>query len=218
MFIWGTTGAFSDNTLSKSHLPTSTAPLLEKVIDRMEARYGQKGFSSTFFQTSTLKVLEITDSATGRIFIKRPDRMRWEYDTPEKQLIISDGETLWIHRPDDNQVMIGKAPAFFNGGRGAGFLSDITQIRNHFNIDLITGGESLEYTLNLIPKVPTDEVKLVILAVSKETFDVLRVTTYNAYEDETQLIFSDLQFYEALDDSLFHFSPPEKSEILEIGE
>jgi outer membrane lipoprotein carrier protein len=218
LFIWSPTVAFSDNNLLKAPVSSGTALSLEEVIANMEARYGQQGFACTFFQTSTLKALEITDSATGRIFIKRPGRMRWEYDTPDKQIIVSNGETLWIHRPDDNQVMIGKAHTFFSGSRGAAFLSDITQIRSHFNIVLTTRGETLEYLLTLVPKKPTDEVKTVSLAVSKKTFDVVRVTTYNAYEDETQLIFNDLQFHDDLDDALFNFSPPEGAEILEIGE
>lgn len=217
LLLGGPPSIFSE-TSSTAPDASSSRLSLDDIIASMEARYGQKGFSASFFQTSTLKVLDVTDSASGRLFIKRPGRMRWEYATPEKQLIVSNGETLWIHRPEDNQVMIGKAPAFFNGGRGAGFLSDITQIRNHFIIDLATKGESLEYILNLAPKESTDEVKLVVLAVSKETFDVVRVTTYNAYDDETQLVFSDLQFHDQLDDALFNFSPPENAEILELGE
>lgn len=217
LLMGGATVTYSE-TLPAAGNASPPIPTIEAIIAKMEARYGQSGFSSTFHQASTLKVLEVTDTATGRIFIKRPGRMRWEYDMPEKQLIVSDGKTLWIHRPEDNQVMIGKAPVFFTGGRGAGFLSDITQIRNHFNIGLAASDDPLTHILNLTPKEPTDEVKSVSLAVSKETFDVVSVTTYNAYDDKTQLVFSDLRFHENLDDALFIFSPPEKAEILELGE
>ena len=218
LLLWGTAVSFSDDSPVVSPGSPETALSLDAIIAKIEARYGPKGFSAVFFQTTTLKALDMTDSAIGRVFIKRPGRMRWEYDTPDKQVIVSDGETLWIHRPDDNQVMIGKAPAFFRGGRGAAFLSDITQIQTHFNIALATSDESLAYLLSLVPKTPTEEVKTVTLAVSKDNFDVLRVTTCNAYDDETQLVFSDLRFYDDLDDALFVFSPPKGAEILKIGE
>ncbi len=215
--LWGAQPAFPEATQSAETSLTSAPQLLEEVLASIEARYGQKAFSTLFFQTSTIKALDITDSATGRIYIKHPGRMRWEYETPDKQTIVTDGDTLWIYQPDDNQVMIGKADAFFGDGKGAGFLSNISAVREHFQVTLSTRTAPFEYVLKLIPNEPTDEVKSVILAVSGETFDVLRVTTYNMYNDETRLVFKELKFHDSLDDALFHFSPPENAEILELG-
>ena len=31
--------------------------------------------------------------------------MRWDYDAPDKQTIVGDGETLWLYQPDMNQVI-----------------------------------------------------------------------------------------------------------------
>ena len=74
--------------------------------------------------------------ASGKVYIKYPGMMRWEYEKPDRQIIITDADKLWIYRPEDNQVMTGKAPTFFRDGKGASFLSDIRLIRQKFDISL----------------------------------------------------------------------------------
>ena len=113
-------------------------PTLSQIMKGIEKKYALSGFSARFFQSSTIKAMDITDTASGRLLIKHPGMMRWEYEEPDRQIIISDGFQLWIYRPDDNQVMIGKAPAFFGDGKGASFLSDISRIRENFTISLET--------------------------------------------------------------------------------
>ena len=97
-----------------------SAPALsaDAVVANVEARYDCESFSAEFDQTSTLKAMNITDSATGRAVFKRPRKMHWEYTNPVPQKIISDGKTLWIYKPEDNQVIIGQAPVFFAKGNG----------------------------------------------------------------------------------------------------
>ena len=82
------------------------APDVEAILAGLQKRYNADGFSARFDQTSTLKAMEISDSAAGTIAVKPPGKMRWSYMAPERQIIISDGKSLWIHRPDDNQVMV----------------------------------------------------------------------------------------------------------------
>ena len=81
---------------------------MEEILKNVEKRYAASDFSTRFYQTLTLKAMDITDNATGRAFFKRPGMMRWEYEKPDRQIIITDSDTLWIYRPDDDQVMIGK--------------------------------------------------------------------------------------------------------------
>ena len=190
----------------------------DEVMDGIEARYDVKGIYARFEQTSTLKALDVTDSAEGRIFIKKPDRMRWEYDSPEKQSIITNGDMLWIYRPEDNQVMIGKAATFFGEGMGGVFLSDISAIRKNFGIKLTATNDTGDYELELTPKKPLNGIQTVLITVSKDTFDLIRVVTLNAYGDETSLTFEDLKFDEDIDDGFFEFSPPVGTDLMSLPE
>ncbi len=189
-----------------------------EIMNRLEARYNVKGIFVRFHQTSTLKALDVTDEADGQIYIKQPGRMRWEYQTPEKQLIITDGKSLWVYRPDDNQVITGNADTFFGEGKGGAFLADMTSIQKNFTIELAPDDPEGNYVLKLTPDTPSGDIQVVMLTVSKKTFNVLQVVTENAYGDETRLTFESPQFDQDLPDSLFEFSPPKGAEIDSFNE
>ena len=53
---------------------------LEQILDRMEAQYTNNSFKAEFAQESTLKAMDISDFASGKIFVRYPGMMRWEYD------------------------------------------------------------------------------------------------------------------------------------------
>jgi outer membrane lipoprotein carrier protein len=48
-----------------------------------------------------------TDRANGVLYLKKPGRFRWDYLEP-KQLIVSDGERLWLYDPELEQVTVRK--------------------------------------------------------------------------------------------------------------
>lgn len=191
---------------------------LDQILDRVEQRYTGKGFKADFVQESTLKAMDITDVASGKVFVRYPGMMRWEYEKPEKQVIITDGHKLWIHRPEDNQVMTGNAPVFFRDGKGASFLSDIKLIRQKFKITLESSKNDTFYELKLLPLEKTFDVSDIRLSVTKTTFTVNRVVTLNSYEDENRIEFINHQFSVALDDSLFSFEIPKGADVLQIDE
>lgn len=191
---------------------------LENIVENLEERYLSGGFAARFLQTATLKAMDITDTATGKIYVKPPGMMRWEYETPDPQLIISDGRNLWVFRPEDNQVMLGKSPTFFGDGKGAGFLSDIRQIREHFDISLEQPEDPDQYLLKLIPRKSALDLSVIYLFVSKKTFNLTRIVTRNAYDDETRIDLMDIRFDVRMPEDMFTFTVSEDMDVLKIDE
>ncbi len=191
---------------------------IETILAGIEQRYAGKGFSAQFFQESFLKVMQISDTAEGRLTVKRPGRMRWEYELPDKQTIITDGKRLWIYRPDDKQVMVGKAPEFFKGGKGASFLSDIRQLRKSFSIQLQPEKSAQYHRLRLVPKNPSPDLADVILSVAKSSFQVDQVTTHNSYGDETLIVLNNYQFNLNPKEDLFRFQAPDGVDVVQIDQ
>jgi outer membrane lipoprotein carrier protein len=191
---------------------------LEQILDRVEKHYTGKSFQANFIQESTIKAMDIVDFASGKIFVRYPGMMRWEYEKPEKQTIITDAHKLWIHRPADNQVLTGSAPAFFSDGKGASFLSDIKLVRKKFKISLENSTEDFFYELMLQPLEKKLDVTDIRLAVTKNTFTVIRIITYNSYGDENRIEFTNHQFDVKLDESLFSFKIPPGADVLQLDE
>jgi outer membrane lipoprotein carrier protein len=191
---------------------------LEQILDRVEKHYTGKSFEAEFIQESTIKAMDIIDFASGKIFVRYPGMMRWEYEKPEKQIIISDGHKLWIYRPADNQVMTGSAPAFFSDGKGASLLSDIKLVRKKFKISLENSKEDFFYELKLQPLAKNLDVTDIRLSVTKNTFTVIRIITYNSYGDENRIEFTNHQFDVKLDESLFSFKIPPGADVLQLDD
>ena len=210
---------FSDNLFPKQ--TPQTANMLKSVdviMESIEKKYSQDGFSAGFNQISTLKALDITDTASGRMIVKCPGMMKWEYEKPEKQIIISNGDRLWVYRPEDNQVLTGRAPEFFKEGKGAGFLSDMKILRKKFNITLMKSESDSFYMLKLLPNKKMLDILSIFIKVLKSNFSIVQIITHNLYEDETKIDLFDIKFKDKIDASIFNFIIPEGVDILQINE
>lgn len=197
---------------------TDNAVMIDRIVAGIESRYQTPGFSAEFEQQSILKAMAVTDTASGRMVVKQPDRMRWEYLTPESQIIIANGNDLWIFRPEENQVMKGKAPAFFGDGKGAGFLANVQTIRKNFQIFLEPSDDSSCYRLRMIPRTTTEDVMVVTLDVDKTDFDVRRIITTNAYGDETRIDLKNLNLNAVPADALFRFRIPPDADVIQMNQ
>ena len=207
---------FTLGMLSVVSPSASSALSLDSILNQVEKRYDINDFSVRFFQTSTLKAMEIQETASGKLQVKRPGMMRWDYEKPDKQIIVSDGTHLWVYRPEDNQVMVGRAPSFFGEGKGAGFLSDIKSVRKNFLITLENKEGEKTHRLKLIPKNQTQDLSRIYLVVSPYTFEVMEVITYNLYDDETRIGLTDYIYDRNLEDDLFRFEIPDGADVIKM--
>lgn len=199
---------FTGNALADSN----SAPDLETVLTGIEQRYSGRDFTADFFQTSLLAAIDITETANGKALFSHPGKMRWEYQEPERQAIITNGTTLWIYRIEENQVVLGDAVTFFKSGGGGAFLSDITLIRAGYDITL-DRIETDFITLVMVPKTKNPEISTIGIRVLRTTFDIDRVETTNIYGDTTILKFKDINFH-TIDRSLFEFEIPQGTDLL----
>jgi outer membrane lipoprotein carrier protein len=201
-----------------SALLAQSMPSLDTVLREVEKRYTAAQFSAEFLQESTIRAMEITDFASGRIYVRYPGMMRWEYEKPEPQAIITDGTKLWVYRPQDNQVLTGSAPVFFRDGKGASFLSDIRLVRQKFTITLHPPeGENL-YELRLVPRESTLNISQVRLLITPRTYTIARIVTLNDYGDDTRIDIINTQFSVELNPALFSFEIPPGADVQRIEE
>jgi outer membrane lipoprotein carrier protein len=193
-------------------------PPLDYILKELEKRYTGSQFSADFLQESTIKAMEITDFASGRVYVRYPGMMRWEYEKPERQAIITDGHKLWIYRPLDNQVMTGNAPVFFRDGKGASFLSDIRLVRQKFTITLHPPEGEYLYELRLVPREKTLNISQIRLYVVPRAFTIARIVTLDDYGDDTRIDIVNPQFNVELDPALFKFDIPKGADVQKIDE
>jgi outer membrane lipoprotein carrier protein len=75
-----------------------------ELSSRMEARYrSAKTLQATFLERYAENGTVLRTEA-GTAYFRRPGKMRWEYERPEKDLFLVDGKTAWFYVPADHTV------------------------------------------------------------------------------------------------------------------
>lgn len=193
--------------------PTPAAALtLDEALAALEqAQRRVTDLKAPFRQLAHNKVLNQTIDARGTLYLKKPGRLRWEYQTPTPQQIVSDGTRLWIYTPELKQVNVSAAPAVLAGPAGS-FLQGLGQVREHFDARFLnpaqpTDAEGL-VVLDLIPRRPQPLLARLIVSVDPKTWLVRQAVVHDELGNTVSVRFGDVVVNSGLADSLFVFVPP----------
>jgi outer membrane lipoprotein carrier protein len=127
---------------------------------------------------------------------------------------VSDGEFFWFYQPVEKQVLKTPLQQAFSSSTPASFLLGVGRIEQDFTGSL-TGETKEVYQLRLTPKQDAEAVGLLELEVSAATFDILQATVTDPLGNTTRLRFANIDREAALDDALFHFTPPPGVDVIE---
>jgi outer membrane lipoprotein carrier protein len=190
------------------------------ILDRVQQRYAAGDFEADFVQESDLKAMGMVDTAKGHVYFGRPGMMRWHYKTPEEYLIITDGKTVWIYRPGENQVMLGRSADYFGCKKGTDFFTKPGELSREFILELAPKEfqQRGHYVLKLVPRTKRPGPAELYLFVSIETFDIVQTVSYSPFGDRTTIRFDGFRFDQGLNSSLFVFEIPEGTEVVQLQE
>ncbi len=202
-------------------IPTTEPPEIDikVLVERLEAHYDAlDGFEAEFTQRYQRKILRRAVEESGRVFVKKPGRMRWEYQSPEEKLFVTDGSRSYFYIPIENQVMVSHHPQGAMGmGEGSPFelltgRSRMTDSFAFFASDAppTRGGK----VLHLIPIRRHEEFEDVEMEVDPETGELLRVVLIDAQRNRTEFIFENIRKDIDLPESLFQFTIPSGVEVV----
>ena len=79
---------------------------LKGLVSLLDGRYkGLRALEAEFLQRTVQPGGAVVE-AKGSVFLQPPAMMRWEYQSPERQLIVTDGDKVYIYEPEERQVMV----------------------------------------------------------------------------------------------------------------
>ncbi|MFQ5802834.1 MAG: outer membrane lipoprotein chaperone LolA [Candidatus Methylomirabilales bacterium] len=191
-------------------LPASQA---QGVVDRIQDFYDKtKDLTGQFHQRVELAIGQV-EEAWGAFSLKRPGMMRWEYERPERRLLVTNGSTLWVYTPADRQVIVQDLKAAvtslpFDFLMGAGKLNEQFIVR-----EVMDRGDS--YRLVLRPRRPDTLLREMEMEVEATTLYIRSLTLLDPYENRTVMRFSHFRVNGGLPADLFSFVPPPGVKILQ---
>ena len=197
---------------AQSQAPAARDPATA-IAQRVQRHYERiQDFSARFAQTSTYPTFGNVKNATGKVFLKKPVLLRWQYD--DGRLIVIDGKELWNWNPEDKEAQVKRGfgadqvPSEFALLFGKGKLLDRFTVRSVARPGDLPPGEAIE----LVPRKPSADVQRLLFVVDKRG-QVLASVLTNGQGDVNQLVFSEAKVSSGLPDSLFRFDPPKDAHV-----
>jgi len=190
---------------------------LDPLVERVQQVYREtRDLTASFEQSYHFKVTGRSKKSSGRVYLKLPGKMRWDYLAPEPKHFIADGRTLWVIAPQDRQVM--RQPLVQSEISSVlGFLMGSGELRTQFELQLLGRDASLRYRLKLVPRGGETLYRHVVLVIEPLTFRTVETEVTDAAGNLNHLVFREIKVNQGLPDSGFSFVIPDGYRIIEAA-
>jgi len=166
--------------------------------------------SATFSQMTLSSNGSSLQETTGQVTLQRPGMFRWHTDAPLEQVLISNGEKIWLYDPDLEQVTIQKLDQRLTHTPALLLSGDVSTLAENFSINWKEGSAVDDFVLS--PK------------VSDSMFETLRLSFRNGVINDMQLndpigqrtniLFQGVKLNQPVDASQFNFQVPDGVDVI----
>lgn len=179
--------------------------------DFMAFNSATKSATATFEQQVIDRSGKVVERATGTFAFQRPGKFRWAYDKPHKQLLVGDGQKLWIHDPDLNQVTVKRMDAALSSTPAA-LLAGRDDITTLFTLRDAGSQDGLNW-VEANPKSKDTGFERVRLGLNGKTLAAMEL--HDQLGGRTMLRFNDLKANASVAGTQFTFTPPKGADVME---
>jgi outer membrane lipoprotein carrier protein len=200
-------------------LQVTSAVSLQAPTERFEARYRSARTLRAEFLERYSENGKLVRAEAGTAYFRKPGKMRWEYEKPEKNLFLVDGKTAWLYTPADHTAT--RVPA----RQSEDWRTPFVLLAGEMKLSRICS--KVESTSVLVPEKsgdatlecklhgadtartgnPEDAPPQVFFEISDEGA-LVRLVVRSAGGIETEFQFKNWEINPPVSDSLFRFSPP----------
>lgn len=193
------------NTLCHAEEAFSRITELTEAIDSI---------SATFTQRVVDDLGRTMEDSSGTLAVCKPHFFRWHYDVPYEQLIVADGQRVWMHDIDLEQVTVKDQP------RDAGesplyLLIDPERLRSSYALTLSTDSEGIEI-FRMEPESVDADFDWAEMGFADGVLAFL--TFQDAFGQQTRIRFDEVEYNQPIADELFSFTPPEGIDVLGLDD
>ena len=232
--------------------PCARAVALDDVINTLETPFQAEApakdrifdYSADFLQESKIASLDRVQRASGRVEVAFDDRagqqkpsgptvkFHWQYDSPTTQKIVSDGETMWVYLPENNQVIESNLALAKKTDQGdpMAFLTGLGNLSRDFSISWAMPQQDTagNYVLQMVPRRPSSLIGKLVIVVDRHAvasfrnrdqtesprFPIQSTTVYDPNGNSTVIQFSNLSVNRGIPGTAFDFIVPEGVQVV----
>ncbi len=205
-----------------------------EVAERLQHTYeNTKSITAVFSQVTTIAMSRRVRKGAGNMTLLKPGKLRWDYHTPDKQVIVCDGKKFFMYFAKNKQMLIAKATDYIKSDVTYSFFTGAGNITRDFevmppdqDIPFPQNGSSTtiqeedlaledSHVIKLVPKQPHPQVDYLHLWVDTTSFLIRRLLIVDQFGSITDLQFRDISINPTISEKLFSYTPPPDTEIIE---
>lgn len=195
-----------------------------EIVQKLQDTYERaSNVTADFRQTTAMKFSPRVRGGSGTMIFSKPGRMRWDYRTPDYQVLVSDGETISMYFAKNRQMIVSSAQEYLQSDVTYSFFAGTGNILQDFDIEAPDIANSTEnaFLIKLTPKSAHPHVATIHAWISHDTYLIKHLQIVDHFDTVTDLFFDNIRIntdrYDGrpITDDLFHFTPPADTEIIE---
>lgn len=184
---------------------------VREVMKRLQARYEKtKDLQADFTQKTTIEGFERPMTSSGKVYIKKPGRLRWNYLDPSAEDIYVQGDDVKVYVPEHKQVLVGKLTHMAASRAPLELLQGAAKLDASFEAEPTPGKSRGVGGIRLVTLVPKSHdaeahgtVQRIVVEVFPKTYFIRSLSLHEVSGNVSNFEFSSLQSNIGLDDDLF---------------
>lgn len=195
---------------------------VQDIVKQLQARYEKtKDLQADFTQQTRIEGFERPVTSSGRVYIKKPGRLRWDYLEPATEQIYVNQDDVKVYVPEHKQVLVGKLTRMAASQAPLELLQGAAKLEESFEVSPATGkerGVGGLRLLSLAPKGhdadPARPVQRIVVEVFPKTYFIRTVWLHEANGNVAMFEFSSLKPNLGLGNEIFDFKAPADVEVV----
>jgi len=181
------------------------SPISDPILRKVDDHYNHLSSLRAAY-TEHYAGMGMDRTEAGTLLLKKPGRMRWNYNTPVGKVFLLDGKFGWFYTPGDNQATRIPAKKLDDLRSPLRFLLGHTQLAKELD-SLTVAPNGSGHKITGVPKGMAQRVKLLSLTVAASgAIEAMRIEEIDGAV--TEFTFSGIQENVPVRDSDFTFTPP----------
>jgi outer membrane lipoprotein carrier protein len=189
---------------------------VREVVKQLQARYEKtKDLQADFTQKTMIEGFERPITSSGKVYIKKPGRLRWNYLDPSIEDIYVNRDDVKVYVPEHKQVLVGKLSQMAASKAPLELLQGAATLEESFDIKPTPGkgrGVGGIRLLTLLPKAREGEagrsLLRIVVEVFPKTYFIRTISLYEISGNVASFEFSSLQSNIGLANALFDLKLP----------
>ncbi|HEY3196465.1 MAG TPA: outer membrane lipoprotein carrier protein LolA [Nitrospirales bacterium] len=191
---------------------------VKEIVNKVESRYRTTtDLTADFNQTTTVKGFATAMKSAGRVYLKRPGKLRWDYLEPNLEQIFVDNDSVQFYVPEHKQVLTGQLSKMTDSQAPLQLLQGAARLDKHYAVAAAPEGAKGNSRLPLLLLTPLkggpDQPQIVV-EVDPENYFLRRVELHDVNGNVSNFVFTKIRTNTGLKDELFGFSIPEDVEVV----